>query len=57
VNDYLETLESQIAAYRREEALSFRIGVLALLLIAGLLCLVPLQAEFGHDDSRPKELR
>ncbi len=54
---YLETLESQIAAYRREEALSFRIGVLALLLIAGLLCLVPLQAAHGHDDSRPKELR
>lgn len=54
---YLETLESQIAAYRREEALSFRIGVLALLLIAGLLCLVPLQAKWGHDDFKPRILR
>jgi len=54
---YLSTLESQIAAYRREEALSFRIGVLALLLIAGLLCLVPLQSRFGRDTFRPAVLR
>ncbi len=54
VGAYIATLERDIIADHRGTG---RLALLVLALIAVLLCLVPLQARFGHDDSRPRELR
>lgn len=51
---YLATLERDIIADHRGTG---RLALLFLAIIAVLLCLVPLQARFGQDEFRPKELR
>jgi hypothetical protein len=52
--NYIATLEREIIADHRGTG---RLGLLILGLIAVLLCLVPLQARFGHDDFKPRILR
>ena len=52
--EYIQLLErSVIDDHRGRTTLAW----LFLALIAVLLCLVPLQMRFGHDDFKPRELR
>jgi hypothetical protein len=53
-DDYIETLEREIIADHRGTG---RLALLILGLIAVLLCLVPLQSRYGHDDFKPRVLR
>jgi hypothetical protein len=52
--NYIAVLEREIEADHRGTG---RLALLILALIAVLLCLVPLQQRFGHDDFRPRHLR
>ena len=56
-DDYLRTLEETTLEQSRRDRIRETMGVFALLLIAGLLVLIPLQVAYGHDDFRPRILR
>ena len=51
------TLTETTLEQARRDRVRESMAVFAVCLIAALLILIPLQARFGHDDYRPRELR
>jgi hypothetical protein len=56
-DDYLRTLEETTLEQSRRDRIRETMGVVAIMLIAGLLALAWAQSVWGHDDSRPRILR
>ena len=55
--NYVATLEQTVEEQARRDRIRETMGVVAIMLIAGLLALAWGQSVFGHDDFRPRELR
>jgi hypothetical protein len=56
-DDYIRTLEETTLEQSRRDRIRETMGVVAIMLIAGLLALGWAQSGWGHDDSRPRILR
>ena len=55
--NYIATLEQTVEEQSRRDRIRETMGVVAIMLIAGLLALAWGQHRFGHDHFRPAELR